>query len=87
MEDDENPMPDTMSDDEKVAATVRLLTLDQQTENHFLGHRKPGGLGRIYGGQVVAQALAAAQNTVDPSRRPHSLHAYFLRGGDENYRI
>tara|TARA_B100000378_G_scaffold94155_1_gene74364 strand:+ start:47986 stop:48888 length:903 start_codon:yes stop_codon:yes gene_type:complete len=87
MEDDENPMPDTMSDPEKVAATVRLLTLDKQTENHFLGHRKPGGIGRIYGGQVVAQALAAAQNTVDPARRPHSLHAYFLRGGDEDYRI
>ena len=83
MEDDENPMPDTMSDPEKVAATVRLLTLDKQTENHFLGHRKPGGIGRIYGGQVVAQALAAAQNTVDPARRPHSLHAYFLRGGEE----
>ena len=57
MEDDDNPMPDTMSDPEKVAATVRLLTLDKQTDNHFLGHRKPGGVGRIYGGQVVAQAL------------------------------
>lgn len=87
MEDDDNPMPDAMSDAEKVAATVRLLTLEAQTENHFMGHRKPGGIGRIYGGQVVAQALAAAQNTVDASRRPHSLHAYFLRGGDEDYRI
>ncbi len=87
MDEDDNPMPDTMSDAEKVAATVRLLTLDKQTDNHFLGHRKPGGIGRIYGGQVVAQAMAAAQNTVDPARRPHSLHAYFLRGGDEDYRI
>ena len=87
MQDDDNPMPDTMSDEEKIAATVRLLTLDKQTDNHFLGHRKPGGVGRIYGGQVVAQAMAAAQNTVDPARRVHSLHAYFLRGGDEDYRI
>jgi acyl-CoA thioesterase II len=87
MEDDDNPMPDTMSEAEKTAAIVRLLTLDKQTDNHFLGHRKPGGVGRIFGGQVVAQAMAAAQSTVDPARRPHSLHAYFLRGGDEDYRI
>ncbi len=38
--------------------------------------------GRIYGGQVVAQALSAALRTVDDEFRPHSLHAYFIRGGD-----
>ncbi|MGI9616422.1 MAG: acyl-CoA thioesterase [Acidimicrobiales bacterium] len=37
--------------------------------------------GRIYGGQVVAQALWAALQTVDEDFRPHSLHAYFIRGG------
>jgi acyl-CoA thioesterase len=36
----------------------------------------------LYGGQVAAQALAAAGDTVDPERVPHSLHGYFLRGGD-----
>jgi acyl-CoA thioesterase-2 len=35
----------------------------------------------LYGGQVAAQALAAAGMTVDPDRRPHSLHGYFLRPG------
>lgn len=37
---------------------------------------------RIYGGQVVAQALRAALTTVDIGYRPHSLHAYFIRPGD-----
>ena len=37
--------------------------------------------GRIYGGQVVAQALWSALQTVDESFVPHSLHAYFIRGG------
>jgi acyl-CoA thioesterase-2 len=36
----------------------------------------------LYGGQVAAQALLAAGRTVSPSRLPHSLHGYFLRGGD-----
>lgn len=38
---------------------------------------------RIFGGQVIAQALDAAARTVDADKRAHSLHAYFLRGGDE----
>src|SRR5579875_2461340 len=36
----------------------------------------------IYGGQVAAQALLAAAATVPGGRRPHSLHGYFLRGGN-----
>lgn len=38
--------------------------------------------GRVYGGQVLAQALLAAGATVDADRLPHSLHGYFLRAGD-----
>lgn len=38
----------------------------------------------LYGGQVMAQALCAAGRTVDGGRRPHSLHAYFLRAGDSS---
>jgi acyl-CoA thioesterase-2 len=37
---------------------------------------------RVFGGQVVGQALMAAERTVDDDRSPHSLHAYFLRAGD-----
>jgi len=36
----------------------------------------------LFGGQVAAQALIAAGRTVDPARLAHSLHGYFLRGGD-----
>ena len=36
---------------------------------------------RLFGGQVVAQALGAAMATVDGDRRPHSLHSYFIRPG------
>jgi len=38
---------------------------------------------RIFGGQVIAQAMVAAARTVDAGKQVHSLHAYFLRGGDE----
>ena len=38
---------------------------------------------RIFGGQIIAQAMMAAAKTVDPDKQVHSLHAYFLRGGNE----
>jgi len=38
--------------------------------------------GRVYGGQVAAQGLWAAAQTVESRFRPHSVHAYFIRGGD-----
>ena len=37
---------------------------------------------RIFGGQVVAQCLMAANQTIEPPLEAHSLHAYFLRAGD-----
>ncbi len=40
--------------------------------------------GRVYGGQVAAQGFWAASRTVDPAFHPHSLHAYFIRGGDSD---
>lgn len=43
--------------------------------------------GRVYGGQVMAQSLVAASNTVDSARPVHSLHGYFLRAGDANQPI
>ncbi|MGB0906993.1 MAG: acyl-CoA thioesterase [Maricaulaceae bacterium] len=39
-------------------------------------------LPRVFGGQVLGQVLNAAVRTVDPEKRPHSLHGYFLRPGD-----
>ncbi len=48
----------------------------------FRGRSSDPGWTRVYGGQVVAQALMAASRTVRADRLAHSLHAYFLRPGD-----
>ncbi|RVQ65979.1 acyl-CoA thioesterase II [Croceicoccus ponticola] len=75
------------SDQDRVDILNRLLTVDRVAHDVFIAPRMPDGVGRIFGGQVVSQALAAAQQTIDDGRNPHSLHAYFLRGGDEAYPI
>lgn len=62
-----------------------LLTLlrPTQTEPHaFLGQSQDLGWGAIFGGQVIAQALSAAAQTLPADRVVHSLHSYFLRSGD-----
>lgn len=46
--------------------------------------RARSGAGRVFGGQVIAQALCAAALTVPDARPPHSLHAYFLRMGNDD---
>ncbi len=73
--------------EELVARLTRLLTVDELGSDMYQGSRLIGGKGRVFGGQVVAQALASAIRTVDPSRVVHSLHAYFMRPGDEDYPI
>lgn len=62
---------------------VEVLNLEVHGPDTWIGSspRYPWGE-RIYGGQVVAQALWAALQTVDDRYRPHSLHAYFIRPGD-----
>ncbi len=60
---------------------VRLLTLERLDANLFRGESRDIGSARVFGGQVLGQALAAANNTVE-DRAVHSLHAYFLRKGD-----
>ncbi len=59
-----------------------LLTLERLEDNLFRGQSRDIGTRYVFGGQVLGQALSAAQQTVDPSRHAHSLHAYFLRAGD-----
>jgi acyl-CoA thioesterase-2 len=63
---------------------VRLLTLERIEENLFRGQSEDLGWGRLFGGQVLGQALSAAAQTVPPDRHVHSLNAYFLRPGDVN---
>jgi acyl-CoA thioesterase-2 len=63
------------------ADLVALLDLEPAGADRFVGRSPDMGWARVYGGQVVAQALVAAVRTV-AGRSPHSLHAYFLLGGD-----
>ncbi|MET8102705.1 acyl-CoA thioesterase domain-containing protein [Streptomyces sp. NPDC005236] len=59
-----------------------FLSLEQLDRNRFRGWCHAGLPLRAFGGQVAAQALTAAGGTVGPGPRVHSLHGYFLRGGD-----
>ncbi|GAB2749729.1 acyl-CoA thioesterase II [Amycolatopsis magusensis] len=61
---------------------VSLLDLERIEENIFRGVSPPHSPVRVFGGQVAGQALVAAGRTVPPERTVHSLHAYFIRGGD-----
>ncbi len=65
-----------------------LETLDltdtgaRTSEDIFTGATQWMPHGRVFGGQVLAQSLVAAQRTIAPERHAHSMHGYFLRPGD-----
>lgn len=61
---------------------VALLELERIEDDIFRGFSPPESPERVFGGQVAAQALVAAARTVDPQRKVHSLHSYFIRPGD-----
>jgi len=60
---------------------IALLRLERIEDNIFRGDSRDIGSAQVFGGQVLGQALSAAQHTVE-DRVAHSLHAYFLRRGD-----
>jgi len=60
---------------------ITLLGLERIEEYIFRGESRDIGSAQVFGGQVLGQALSAAQHTVN-DRVAHSLHAYFLRRGD-----
>lgn len=64
------------------ALDLEVIDVDLYRDRHHL----TGG-GRLYGGQVMAQALVAAERTAEPTMRVHSLHGYFLRPGDAEQRV
>ena len=64
-----------------ISELLELLTLEQLEVNLFRGTSRDIGTERVFGGQVLAQAVLAANQTVE-DRLIHSLHAYFLRAGD-----
>lgn len=70
-----------------VAELLDLLRLERLEDNLFRGASHDIGTKYVFGGQVLGQALSAAQQTVDPDRPVHSLHAYFLRAGDIGHPI
>jgi len=61
---------------------IKTLDLEEIELNHYLATSPNEGWQRVYGGQVIGQALVAASRTVSPNRSAHSLHGYFLRAGD-----
>ncbi|HEY0179150.1 MAG TPA: acyl-CoA thioesterase II [Dokdonella sp.] len=70
-----------------VEELLTLLRLERIEDDFFRGESRDIGTRYVFGGQVLGQALSAAQQTVDPTRSAHSLHAYFLRAGDIEHPI
>ena len=66
---------------EKLEDLINLLDIERIEVNLFRGHSPSDRWQRVYGGQVIGQALVAANRTVK-DRICHSLHGYFLRPGD-----
>ncbi len=64
-----------------LADLIHLLRLERIEDNIYRGESRDIGSAQVFGGQVLGQALSAAQLTVE-GRTAHSLHAYFLRRGD-----
>ena len=63
----------------------KILSLEPHGADAFVGESPAYEWGRIYGGLVIAQSLCAAMRTVDTEgHHVHSLHAYFILGGDPN---
>ena len=71
----------------QVKELVELLQVEPLEQNLFRGVSGDIGSPRVFGGQVLGQALMAAALTVEGTRSVHSLHAYFLRPGDKNAKI
>ena len=61
---------------------IDLITLEKTGENTFEGKNFQTSWGRVFGGQVLAQSLHAAYKTVPQDRFAHSLHGYFILGGN-----
>jgi len=76
-----------------VSELLDLLTLERLENRLFRGQSRDIGTKSVFGGQVLSQALSAAQatldtlDTLDAPRMAHSLHAYFLRAGDIHHPI
>jgi len=70
-----------------LASLLSILDLEQLEQNLFRGQSPQEGWQRVYGGQVLGQALVAAGRTVSEERTAHSMHGYFLLPGDPTHPI
>lgn len=77
------------SDDpgQAVAALAALFDIERLEDNLFRGQSGTAGRRRIYGGQVLGQALVAGMRTVPGERHIHSLHGYFILPGELGHPI
>lgn len=67
---------------ETIKELVDLITLDQVDEGVYQGNNYQTPWGRVFGGQVLGQALHAAYQTVPADRFAHSMHGYFILAGN-----
>ncbi len=65
-----------------IESLLELLNLEQIESNLFRGKSYPTAWGRVFGGQVLGQSLNAAYQTIPEERVVHSMHAYFILGGN-----
>jgi acyl-CoA thioesterase II len=70
-----------------IETLIAALDLERIEVNLFRGQSLDLGWQRVYGGQVIGQALVAASRTVAADRPVHSLHGYFMRPGDPQHPI
>jgi acyl-CoA thioesterase-2 len=70
-----------------VSELIDLLSLERLEDNLFRGQSRDIGTKYVFGGQVLGQALSAANATLESARNAHSLHAYFLKAGDIEHPI
>lgn len=83
---DAEPTAESAPEKDPVASMLSVIDLSasdaRTTEDIFTGASQSMPLGRVYGGQVLAQSIVAASRTIPEERIVHSMHGYFLRPGD-----
>ncbi len=83
---DAEPHTASVPETDPVASMLSVIDLSasdaRTTEDIFTGRSQSMPLGRVYGGQVLAQSIVAASRTMPEERVVHSMHGYFLRPGD-----
>ncbi len=84
---DQDPLsPDTLSPD-PLSIVLGLLNVERLEVDLFRGISPDETSQRVFGGQVIGQAMMAAYQTVEDDRPCHSMHAYFIRPGDPSVPI